>query len=79
MAEEKRISNKQIWKEVNRLADEVKEANGRERELTKELITIKIRQEECPIWKGGKLNDPRVMLGLISAVVAIFEIVSWLK
>jgi len=51
MAERKRISNKQIWSEVGRLADEMDEANGRQRELTKELITVKTRQEECPIWK----------------------------
>jgi len=76
MAERKRISNKQIWSEVGRLADEMDEANGRQRELTKELITVKTRQEECPIWKGGKLNDPRVMLLMISGIIGIIEIAS---
>ncbi len=71
----KPVSNRQIWKEIERLADEQHEANGRQRDLTKELFTIKTRQEECPIWRGGRLNDPRVMLAILGGMLAVFEII----
>jgi len=70
-----RISNKQIWDEVERLASEAHEANGRQRDLIKELLLVKTRQEECPIWRGGRLNDPRVMLAVLGGMLAVFEII----
>lgn len=70
-----RVSNNQIWKEVERMADEQHEANGRQRDLIKELLLVKTRQEECPIWRGGRLNDPRVMLAVLGAMLALFELI----
>jgi len=68
------VSNREIWQEVGRLADEQQESNGRQRDLIKELILVKTRQEECPIWRGGRLNDPRVMLAIIAGMLAVFEV-----
>jgi len=68
------VSNREIWQEVGRLADEQQESNGRQRHLIKELILVKTRQEECPIWRGGRLNDPRVMLAIIAGMLAVFEV-----
>lgn len=75
----KRVSNEQIKNEVSRLADEMAMANGRQRILIQDLITLKTRQEECPIYRGGRLNDPKVMLLLLGAPVLILQLVNLFK
>jgi len=74
-----RVTNKQIWDEVNRMANEMAEANGRQRDLTKDLWMVKTRQEECPVFRGGRLNDPKWMLLLIGGAITILELISWFR
>jgi len=75
----RRVSNEQIRDEVRRLADEMAEANGRQRLLSREILIVKTRQEECPVYRGGRLNDPKWMLLLIGGAITILELVSWFR